>query len=381
MAALRVGIIGANPGEGGAATIVGAAPGEHLGQSWGAIAHVPALRSLPDFEITAICGSRPETAAAAARAFGVARAHHDYRALAQDPDVDIVAVAVKIPMHLPLVMAALEAGKHVYCEAPLACDLAQAEALAARARDSGVCAMLGFQFRADPAFRHLQDMLADGRVGEVRSVDLTMSSGGARAERAPAYLWSRDRRLGGGVTTIRAMHSLDGLCAALGEFVQVTARVETRIKLWRNAATGEALEADAPDHIFLAGVLQSGAVVSATITHVPYDPAGYRMEIHGDRGTIVITSKITPQWSGCEIRASRDGAPLAPVAIPQRLREAPPATPDGPPLNVAHLYMRLGRAIREGHAAEPGFEVGVARHRLMEAVMQSSALGRPVTLG
>src|SRR5262249_40379488 len=100
---LRAGIVGLNP---------------HRG--WGSMAHLPALRALPEFEVVAVCTSRQETASEAARHFGIPLAFADPAAMARHPNVDLVVVCVRVPEHDTLVQAALDAGKHVYCEWPLA---------------------------------------------------------------------------------------------------------------------------------------------------------------------------------------------------------------------------------------------------------------------
>src|SRR5215218_7381317 len=99
---IRVGMVGITPNRG-----------------FSSIAHMPALQALPDFEIVAVCTTRQETADAAAKHYGVPLAFADPVKLAQHPDVDLVTVCVKVPDHFTPVMAAIEAGKHVYCEWPL----------------------------------------------------------------------------------------------------------------------------------------------------------------------------------------------------------------------------------------------------------------------
>ena len=96
---IRVGIVGANPSRG-----------------FASIAHIPALQALPDFEISAVSTTRQDSADAAARHYGVPLAFSDAEKLARHPDVDLVAVSVKVPDHYVSVMAAIDAGKHVYCE-------------------------------------------------------------------------------------------------------------------------------------------------------------------------------------------------------------------------------------------------------------------------
>src|SRR3989442_14313474 len=123
---IRVGIIGANPDRG-----------------WAAQAPIPALKSLPDFEITALSTTRRGSADAAGKLFGVADAFDNHRDLVNSATVDVVAVTVKVPHHLELATAALGAGKAVYCEWPLGNGLSEARILAALAKKKGGLAVVG----------------------------------------------------------------------------------------------------------------------------------------------------------------------------------------------------------------------------------------------
>src|SRR5437868_2670248 len=132
---IRVGIIGANPDRG-----------------WAAQAHIPALKSLSDdFEITALSTTRRESADAAGQLFGVPAAFDNHQELVNSPAVDVVAVTVKVPYHLELATAALDAGKAVYCEWPLGNELKEAETLAALARKHSILAVVGPQARSAPS--------------------------------------------------------------------------------------------------------------------------------------------------------------------------------------------------------------------------------------
>src|SRR5438132_10133548 len=119
---LGVGIVGVSPVRG-----------------WAAIAHIPALRALPkSYEIRALSAHSAESARAAGEVFGVAAVFSDHQQLVTQPDVDVVAITVKVPHHRELVSAALAAGKAVYCEWPLGRDLDDARAMAAHAAKQGV---------------------------------------------------------------------------------------------------------------------------------------------------------------------------------------------------------------------------------------------------
>src|SRR5438309_4712515 len=153
---IRVGIIGANPDRG-----------------WAAQAHIPALRSLADdFEITALSTHRRESADAAGKRFGVPLTFDNHRDLVKSGAVDVVAVTVKVPHHLELASAALDAGKAVYCEWPLGNGLGEAETLAALTRKQGVLAVVGLQARSAPPVAYVRDLINEGFVGEVLSTTL-----------------------------------------------------------------------------------------------------------------------------------------------------------------------------------------------------------------
>src|SRR3546814_20198184 len=101
-----------------------------ISAAWGARAHLPAWRSLDGIEVTAICTSRPETAAKAAADFDVARAFHDFRAMAADPEIDIVDCGTRPPLRHPMVKEALGGGTHDHNGNHFANDPAATRAMA-----------------------------------------------------------------------------------------------------------------------------------------------------------------------------------------------------------------------------------------------------------
>ena len=140
------------------------------------------------------------------------------------------------------------------------------------------------------------------------------------------------------------------------------------------------VDTTAPDNVVVAGTLASGALVSAHIATLPYNTSGWRMEIYGREGTLTIASRGAPQRDRNVLHGARGKAPLAALEVPAHYREVPPETPAGPPNNVAHLYLRLARAIRDRTPVEPDFDVGLKRHRLIDAIQRASDERRPVTI-
>ncbi len=353
---LRVGIVGADAN----------------GQGWAPLAHFPALRSLPEYEIAALCTAHDETARAAAKRYGVPKAYHDYREMFASPEIDIVSVVVRAPNHHAVVMAALAAGKPVYCEWPLGVTLAQAAEMAALAREQRVHAVVGLQARCDPTLRYVRDLIADGYIGEVLAVTMAMISPGV-PERAQSKVW--EAKLAGGVSalSIRGMHSLDALCMCVGEFTELSGRVSTQIRQWKVVETGAMVDVEVPDNVTVHGIVTSGAVVSAHIATLPTATPGFRMEIYGRDGALTVATPGAVQRDANKLSGAKGRAALAPMEVPAAYAEAPSDTPAGPPTNVAALYRRLGKAVTNATSAEPDFEHAVVRHTLMDTILGSAA--------
>src|SRR6516165_7675952 len=149
---IRVGIVGVNPSRG-----------------FASIAHIPALQALPEFEITAVCTTRQDSADVAAKHFGIPLAFCDAAKLARHPDVDLVTVSVKVPDHYAPVMAAIEAGKHVYCEWPLGRNTDEAIRMRDAANRKGIRHAIGLQGQVSPAINYAKDLIADGYIGRALS--------------------------------------------------------------------------------------------------------------------------------------------------------------------------------------------------------------------
>ena len=189
LSTLGVGIVGVSPVRG-----------------WAATAHIPALRALPNYEIRALSAHSAESARAAGEVFGVDAVFSDHEQLVTQPDIDVVAVTVKVPHHRQLVCAALTAGKAVYCEWPLGRDLDDARAMAALAAKQGVATVVGLQARQAPAIEFVQELLRDGYVGEVLSTTMVgVSVPGDVVVKANAYML--DKTNGANVLTVAVGHS------------------------------------------------------------------------------------------------------------------------------------------------------------------------------
>jgi predicted dehydrogenase len=359
---IRVGIVGATVTQGGS--------------GWGANAHVPALKALPRYELKAVCTSHEDTARASAAAFGAERAFHRFSDMATDPDIDLLVVCVRVPGHRDLVMAGLQAGKAVLCEWPLGANLAEAEEMAGLARRRAVTTVVGLQARSDPTILCAADLVKGGAIGEVLTANLTTVAQ-AQLQRGPGRIWQGVRANGANTLTIAGGHAIDALCAVLGEFAEVSARVSTRIPEW-HTLDGKPVPVDAPDSINVVGRMVGGAEVTVNVAAVPSNPGGNRMEIYGREGALVIRTDGSLNIGPSQAHAGKGKEPMAPMPVPAKYRLAPEGTPGGPPYNVAQAYARLADALGTGRSFDIDFALAVQRHKLLDAIERSSATGRSV---
>lgn len=364
---ILVGIVGANPERG-----------------WGTLAHIPALKALPDFELAAVATTRRETAEATARRFGIPLAFGDWREMLARPDLDLVAVCVKVEFHREIVLAALAAGKHVFCEWPLGLDAAEAQEMLDAAERAGVSHTIGLQGRVSPVLGHARHIVEGGGIGRVISTTLVSSLSNWSPRLPPAEAYRIDKSRGATALTVPGGHSIDSLCYCLGEFEEFSARSVTQYREAIVIGTGETLEVTAPDQVLVVGRLAGGAAAMVHIKANVANPTGVRFEINGTDGDLVLTTRppVGPSPVGMQRadlvlrQASGIGTEFVEVEIPDRYRLVPAGMPGGPPFFTAQIYARLADALRNGAAFPASFKDAVRRHRTLEAIQRASDTGQ-----
>jgi predicted dehydrogenase len=359
--------------------------GASVSGTWSSRSHLPAVRASAEVELTAVCTTRADSAEAARQAYGARLAFDDYRKMIASPDIDAVAVVVRVPSHYAPTKAALEAGKHVYCEWPLGRTTEEAEELAALAKKKGLVTAVGLQARVNPAIMHMKEQVEAGFVGEVMAVHVSLMREGVLS-RPSNRTWQRDAELGANTLTIAAGHTVDAMRFVAGDFGRLSAVVATQAKQWLDTGTGTLLDVTSPDNVLVSGWLANGAVASVHIGAIPFAGSGYRMEIYGREGTLVAMGEDSPQLGEVVLHGAKGGNTLAPIPVPQRFTVAAPGTPSGEAGNVGQMYTLFAQSIKNGairgsQSQLPTFATAVELHRLVDAVKQASDDGREVKFG
>ncbi|KAI0869238.1 oxidoreductase [Hypoxylon argillaceum] len=298
MAPIRVGIVGLRPSPGEKPAVVAS-----LGY-WAAVAHLPALRALPEYyEIVAVCNSNVESATRAIKQYGLpesVRAYGDHKDLANDPNVDLVVISVNVGKHLELAKPALENKKQVFVEWPLGAGLAETEELYRLAETAGVRTSVGVQARADPLVAKVKSIVESGQIGKVVNSSAWVSS-----SVLPYNMWFEkgeyflDHKSGGDLFHIYFGHFLDSFIHVVGDFTEVQAILKSTIsEVAIYSADGvlvnPAHPKTGPDQILVQGILESGAVasISARKSKGDVDGVSFRWIISGNEGEIEV---IVPQ--------------------------------------------------------------------------------------
>ncbi len=181
--------------------------------AWGAVRAV--FGDAPVVRRVALCEVEEGLARRRADEFGFETSTTDWKALVADPAVDVVSITTPTGLHAPMAIAALEAGKHVWCEKPMAPALADAERMGAAARTSGRVAILGYNYIQSPAIRYIARLLKRGAIGRVTQFRVEMDEDFMADPEAP-FSWRSDASSGLGAPDDFAVHPMSLVATLLG---------------------------------------------------------------------------------------------------------------------------------------------------------------------
>ena len=355
--------------------------GVNIHRGWGGNVHLPALLKLPEYQVIGVCTTREESSKESAKHFDVPMAFSNYEDLVHHPDIDVVSVCVSVPLHHQMVLTAIKAGKHVYCEWPLAVTVSEAEEMAAAASQTSMTHMVGLQLRCSPVLLYLKELVKEGYIGKVLSCNMNASVSNTTYIE-PRLAWEVDKEKGAHVLSIPAGHTLDVISYCISDFVEINGQVTTQLTKRTVAGTTTELTVTSPDHVSVTGTLANGAVVSAHIARAIWHGTGWSLEVYGTEGTLVASSESLPQLSPIiHLNGARhDEKTLHAIDTPNRLRWAPLELDGVEPLATAQMYRSLANAIKSGEATHPNFDDALHHHRLLAAIETSSNSGKRISL-
>ncbi len=339
--------------------------------------------------LVGVATSRPESAQQAAREAGCPVWTADYRDLLARDDVDVVDVCVPNVWREPILTAAAQAGKHIYCEKPLARNLAEGRRIVEAVKPTGVKAQLCFNFRYFPAVMRARQLMAAGFPGRIFSFRACYYRSSYVDPNKPLTWRLRREAAGGGALLDLGAHVLDLVNYLLGEVESVSALVETLIKE-RPVSAGSADKApvDVDDLALLQLRLAGGAVGSVEVSRMGTGYTNFMaIEIFGEKGALRFNSEAA-NW--LEVFDGRDPEqPLGGLSGMRRVQTASrydgQKAPDwSMPADFVRTHVesqyRFLKAVADDTPPSPTLADGLHVQEIMEAAVQSSAQGRWVSM-
>ncbi|MGW7463442.1 Gfo/Idh/MocA family protein [Streptomyces xantholiticus] len=368
-------------------------------QGWRTVGRVFGLPLRP--VLAAIGGRDAAAVRAAADKHGWAAAETDWRALVARDDVQLVDVCTPGDSHAEIAIAALEAGKHVLCEKPLANSVAEAEAMVAaaeRARENGQLAMVGFNYRRVPALTYARRLIAEGRLGTLRHVRVTYLQDWLVDPDFP-LTWRLEREhAGSGALGDLGAHIVDLAQYLAGEpLVGVSAQLETFVRerpRLEGASAGLTASGGTrrgpvtvDDAAVFTGRLASGALATFEATRMATGRKNaLRLEINGEHGSLAFDLERLNELSFHDHHEPATTAGFRRILVTEAEHpylEAwwPPGHALGYEHTFAHQARDLVEAIASGTDPVPSFADGLQVQRVLAAVEESaqkSAVYTPV---
>lgn len=362
-------------------------------------AHSNAYRQLPFFfehsavpVLQAIAGRNREEVQDAARKMGWSSYETDWRKLINRDDIDVVDIATPNHTHAEMAIAALEAGKHVICEKPLAMTLEEAKRMKAAADRSGKANMLMHNYRFAPAVQFAKQLIQEGKLGKIRHIRAVYLNQSMMDPNRP-FRWRLSKQIAGyGALGDIGSHIIDLARFLVGEFKEVSGMMETFVKSRPDSRPDgqpdydKMIEVDVDDASAFLAKFDNGALgVFEATRYAGGNKNGNRFEINGEKGSI--------RWdfehmNELQIYFTDEEESLRGFRTVNCTELKHPYAgsfwPPGHILGYEHTFIgltyELFNGVVNGLNPQPNFADGVNNQAVMEAVFQSSEQGRWVQI-
>jgi predicted dehydrogenase len=372
-----------------------------VGHSFMGTIHTHAWQAAPrffdigtDIHVVAVCGRDESAALAFAKRFGIDSVETDWRALLLREDVDVVDICTPGRLHAEIAIAALAAGKHVLCEKPLANTLAEAEAMhaaAAAASERGIRSMVGFSYRRTPALAYARELIADGRVGDIRHIRaLYLQDWIVDPEFPLVWRLIREEAGSGALGDLGAHlidlaqyltdHAITGVSAATETFVG-TRPLPAASSGLAATATQERGKVTVDDAAIAIARTDRGALLTLEATRFATGRKNaLRIEINGSRGSLAFDFERLNEleFADATLPSAEGGFRRILVTEPEH-PYAGAWWPPGHGLGYEQLFVHQAKDFAEdivrGNTPSPSFADGLGVQRVLDAIERSARSG------
>ncbi|MBT2521999.1 Gfo/Idh/MocA family protein [Arthrobacter sp. ISL-28] len=343
--------------------------------------NVASFFDVPAFEQKVLVGRDPVQVAEAAAKYGWSESATDWRTVLQRGDIHIVDICAPGWMHAEIAIAALEAGKHVLVEKPLANTLAEAEAMTAAAqaaRAKGVQSMVGFNYRRVPALTLARELIAEGRLGTIRHVRASYLQDWLSNAESPMTWRLRKETAGSGALGDIASHAIDQIQHLTGQRVmEVTGSLRTFVAERQGPDGPEEVTVD--DAVWatlgMSGEISASVEASRVATG---RKNSLKLEIYGSKGALLFDLENLNELGFLDATAPMREQGFRRILVNEPEHPYMGAWwPQGHVIGWEHTFTHQIRdflaAIDAGTPPSPSFEEGLAIQRVLDAVEESAS--------
>src|SRR5262249_14699741 len=210
-----------------------------IGTGFARSAQAPAFSVCEGAELRAVCSGRLENAQRVAAEFNIKYACENYEEMLALDDVPLIIISAPPHLHYPITLDALDAGKHVICEKPMAMNALEAREMTEAAESlPDQLSIIDHELRFNPTWRRLKELVDDGFLGDLYHINITIASGFRHSAQRPWNWWSQ-KSAGGGLLGALGSHAIDAVRWLFGEIVSVCGAVETMVPERKDPISGE----------------------------------------------------------------------------------------------------------------------------------------------
>ena len=333
-----------------------------IGSTYGRMVLLPAFRTDPRCEVVALGGSNAARTSELAKEAGIPKSYGDWRALVADQDVQAAVIATLPTLQAEIAIAALQAGKPVFAEKPMAGDLAGARAMLDAATRSGLPTGIDFNFTRIMAWQRAKEMLDSGCVGALRHVTVHW-----HVESRAIQMRMRNWKTAGGNDGSGALGNFISHCFHYLEwFIGPIGGLQARV-------SGMPDDKDLQATVAMALQYEAGPQVSLSMSCASYAGVGHRIEFFGEDGTLVLHNPTADYMRGFDLTFARRPGTLERIPVEDAFDAQ---FPDGRIAPVSRLANKFFDAIETGKQTAPDFNAGYRVQRLIDAAQRSNRNGQ-----
>lgn len=333
--------------------------------------HVQGFRLCPKIEVVAICRRQKDLARQLAQKYRIKKFYTDFNQIVRSPEIDVLSLAVPHHLHYPMTMEALDHGKHVICEKPLALNVTEATEMLKKAEAKRLVHMTVFNWRFVPAIFQMKELIEQGEIGSINHISFNWLNNESR-DRDRRFIWRFSKAESGfGALGTNGVHGIDIIQWIFGDFRRIVSHMAIHMPE-HLTDNGEYRKMEVEDSCSFLGELTLQEQVIFHVSTVSSYDSVMRLEAHGKRGFLgVELFAKAPDYYGKLFGGKEENSLEKVLPIPKKLKWDIRLLNKGVSPRVlffTRFARQLVKAIEKGETPCPSFLDGLKVQRVLETL-------------